>query len=46
MAPKKPLCLVCGKPCEAGDRNTDGTYAHRDCLYATMTPTSIVRNPR
>lgn len=31
------LCLVCGKPCEPSDRNTDGTYAHRECLYANQT---------
>lgn len=37
MAPTKPLCLVCGKPCESFDRNNDGTYAHRECLYAHMT---------
>ena len=32
-----PKCLICGKPCEKSDRNTDGTYAHRECLYAHMT---------
>lgn len=33
----KPKCIVCGKACDAGDRNVDGTYAHRECLYANMT---------
>lgn len=27
-------CLICGKPCLPSDRNSDGTYAHRECLYA------------
>lgn len=30
-------CIVCGKSCDVGDRNSDGTYAHRECLYKTMT---------
>ena len=33
----QPKCLVCAKACEPSDRNVDGTYAHRECLYATMT---------
>ena len=37
MARIKPKCLVCAKPCELSDRNVDGTYAHRECLYANMT---------
>jgi hypothetical protein len=37
MARIKPKCFICGKECEAGDRNADATYAHRDCLYAHMT---------
>lgn len=31
--PEKPkACLVCGKATTALDRNTDGTYAHAECL--------------
>jgi hypothetical protein len=30
-------CLVCGKECAHTDRNSDGTYAHRDCLYTVST---------
>jgi len=29
------LCIVCGdpkRPCQPWDRNTDGTYAHAECL--------------
>ena len=29
------LCIVCGdpkKPCQPWDKNTDGTYAHAECL--------------
>lgn len=29
------LCFICGdpaRPCGATDRNTDGTFAHADCL--------------
>ena len=29
-------CSVCGKPCGARDRNTDGTYTHEGCLRATQ----------
>ena len=29
------LCMVCGdpkRPCQVWEKNTDGTYAHADCL--------------
>lgn len=29
-------CLVCGKPTTIADRNSDGTYAHRECLYTVQ----------
>lgn len=29
-------CLICGRGgCQVWERNTDGTYAHSSCLYAT-----------
>jgi hypothetical protein len=31
-------CIVCGKRCEPSDKNTDGTYAHRSCLYLHIPP--------
>lgn len=31
MAVLRP-CLVCGKPCQPWERNTDKTYAHDECL--------------
>lgn len=41
--PGSRKCMVCGKECDRGDRNTDGTFAHRECLYKQMT--RIVRVP-
>ena len=32
MAKKPLLCFICGKPCAGSDRNTDGSYAHGECL--------------
>ena len=29
------LCMVCGdpkRPCQVWEKNTDGTYAHAECL--------------
>jgi hypothetical protein len=43
MARVKPKCLICGKPCEVYDRNVDGTYAHRECLYKHMTRPMVKR---
>lgn len=34
-APRR--CLVCGKPCDSWERNTDGTHAHAKCLYVNAT---------
>ena len=34
---KKPLCIVCLKPCDPiKDRNSDGTFAHYNCLRVTQ----------
>jgi len=32
-APQRP-CSICGKECAPGERNTDGTYTHRNCSRA------------
>lgn len=29
-------CMICGEKCSAADRNTDGTYAHAECLRKYM----------
>lgn len=29
-------CIICGKKCPESDKNTDGTYAHADCLRQHM----------
>lgn len=33
----KRVCMICNKPCEESDQNTDGTFAHAECLrpYST-----------
>lgn len=36
-APKKPVCVVCRRPCSEADRTVDGTYLCRECGYATST---------
>ncbi len=38
---KQAACLVCGKPCQASDRNQDGTYAHAGCLRQVQVRPSL-----
>lgn len=38
-------CLVCGRPCERHERNTDGSYAHDACLRSRQTIGSARRLP-
>jgi hypothetical protein len=38
MSAKNP-CVICGKPCSLPtEKNSDGTWAHDDCLRGSQTP--------
>lgn len=33
----KFVCVVCGNECGPADKNIDGSYACRECLYLNQT---------